>query len=82
MADQEKIKAVSDEVAALIEFAKIELVKDLLKLKAKVSTEEYVKAISNLDMKAVLLNKLKIAKLKFIEHHKTILEETIPFGDI
>ena len=41
MADQEKINAVSDEVAALIEFAKIELVKDLLKLKEKVSTEEF-----------------------------------------
>ena len=82
MADQEKIESVIDDISIVIEKAKLELAEDLLKLKDKVTTDEFIEAISKLDVKAILSKKIEKAKQLFISHHKTILKETIPFGDI
>ena len=81
MPDQNKLRAETDNISDMLETAKSELVSDLLKLKKKVSDEEYITAISKLDIKALLLKKLENAKAKFIAYHKTILEETVPFGE-
>ena len=54
MADQEKIESVIDDISIVIEKAKLELAEDLLKLKDKVTTDEFIEAISKLDVKAIL----------------------------
>ena len=54
----------------------------MLKLKKEVTSDEFVEALNKMDLKAILGAKISKAKQLFISHHKTILEETIPFGDV
>ena len=82
MPNQDNIDNVTEEVFNIIEKAKIEIVKDLLKLKEEVSTDEFVQAINTLDLKALLMKKAEKARQLFIAHNKVVLEETIPFGDV
>ena len=82
MPNQDNIDNVTEEVFNIIEKAKIEIVKDLLKLKEEVSTDEFVQAINTLDLKALLMKKEEKARQLFIAHNKVVLEETIPFGDV
>ena len=82
MPNQDNIDNVTEEVFNIIEKAKIEIVKDLIKLKEEVSTDEFVQAINTLDLKALLMKKIEKARQSFVAHHKVVLEETIPFGDV
>ena len=82
MADQDKISDVTTQIADIIAKAKLEVTQDLLKLKEKVTADEFVEALNKMDLKAILEAKISKAKQLFISHHKTILEETIPFGDV
>ena len=82
MADQDKISDVTTQIADIIAKAKLEVTQDLLKLKEKVTDDEFVEALNKMDLKAILDAKISKAKQLFISHHKVILEETIPFGDV
>ena len=82
MADQNKIDNVTTQIVDIIAKAKLEVTQDLLKLKKEVEPDEFVEAINKLDLKAILFAKIQKAKQLFISHHKVILEETIPFGDV
>ena len=82
MADQKKIDDVADKVSEIIQKAKQEVTQDLLKLRKKVTPDEFVQAINKMDLKAILNAKITKAKQIYIMHHRTILEETIPFGDV
>ena len=82
MPDQDKINDVTIQIVDIIAKAKLEVTKDLLKLKDTVTPDEFVIALNKMDLKAILEAKISKAKQLFISHHKTILEETIPFGDV
>ena len=82
MPDQDKINDVTIQIVDIIAKAKLEVTKDLLKLKDTVTPDEFVIALNKMDLKAILDAKISKAKEVYISHHKTILEETIPFGDL
>ena len=82
MPDQNKIDDVTTQIVDIIAKAKLEVTQDLLKLKEKVTDDEFVEALNKMDLKAILDAKISKAKQLFISHHKVILEETIPFGDV
>ena len=82
MPDQNQIDDVTTQIVDIIAKAKLEVTQDLLKLKEKVTDDEFVEALNKMDLKAILDAKISKAKQLFISHHKVILEETIPFGDV
>jgi len=82
MPDQDKINNVSDEITRMIDDARLELAQDLLKLKENVTPDEFIQALGKMDLKGILETKLSKAKQLFIQQHKVVLEETIPFGDL
>ena len=82
MPNQDKINEVSEQVTAILDKAKLELTEDLLKLKEKVTPDEFIQALEKMDLKAILDAKISKAKQLYIQQHKVVLEETIPFGDL
>tara|TARA_Y100000593_G_scaffold43017_1_gene82342 strand:- start:2052 stop:2312 length:261 start_codon:yes stop_codon:yes gene_type:complete len=82
MPDQDKINNVAKEITDIIDKAKLELAKDLLKLKKELSDDEFIQALDKIDIKAILNTKINKAKQIYIQQHKVVLEETIPFGDL
>ena len=62
MPDQDKIKEVSEQVTAILDKAKLELNEDLLKLKEKVTPDEFIQALDKMDLKAILDAKISKAK--------------------
>ena len=82
MPNQDKINEVSEQVTAILDKAKLELAEDLLKLKEKVTPDEFIQALDKMDLKAILDAKISKAKQLYIQQHKVVLEETIPFGDL
>ena len=82
MPDQDKIKEVSEQVTAILDKAKLEITQDLLKLRDKVTPDEFIQALDKMDLKAILDAKISKAKQLYIQQHKVVLEETIPFGDV
>ena len=82
MPDQEKIKDVTEQIVNIISKAKLELTQDLLKLKETVTPDEFVEVLNKMDLKAILDAKISKAKQLYIQQHRVVLEETIPFGDL
>ena len=82
MPNQDKIDNVTDEITQIIDKARIELAEDLLKLKKELSADEFIKVLNAMDIKSILNTKVQKAKNLFIQHHRVVLEETIPFGDV
>ena len=58
MPDQDKINDVTEQVTTMLDKAKIELTNDLLKLKDKVTPDEFIQALDKMDLKAILDAKL------------------------
>ena len=82
MPNQDKINDVAEQVTTMLDKAKLELTQDLLKLKDKVTPDEFIQALEKIDLKAILDAKISKAKQLYIQQHKVVLEETIPFGDL
>ena len=82
MPDQDKINDVAEQVTTILDKAKLEIAQDLLKLKDKVTPDEFIQALEKMDLKAILDAKISKAKQLYIQQHKVVLEETIPFGDV
>ena len=82
MPDQDKINDVAEQVTTMLDKAKLELAQDLLKLKDKVTPDEFIQALEKMDLKAILDAKIIKAKQLYIQQHRVVLEETIPFGDV
>ena len=82
MPNQDKINEVSEQVTAILDKAKLELTEDLLKLRDKVTPDEFIQALEKMDLKAILDAKISKAKQLYIQQHKVVLEEIIPFGDL
>ena len=82
MPDQDKINDVAEQVTTIPDKAKLEITQDLLKLRDKVTPDEFIQALEKMDLKAILDAKISKAKQLFIQQHKVVLEETIPFGDV
>ena len=82
MPDQDKINDVAEQVTTILDKAKLEIAQDLLKLKDKVTPDEFIQALEKMDLKAILDAKISKAKQLYIQQHKVVLEETIPFGDL
>jgi len=82
MPDQDKINDVAEQVTIILDKAKLEIAQDLLKLKDKVTPDEFIQALEKMDLKAILDAKISKAKQLYIQQHRVVLEETIPFGDV
>jgi len=82
MPDQDKINDVAEQVTTILDKAKLEIAQDLLKLRDKVTPDEFIQALEKMDLKAILDAKISKAKQLYIQQHKVVLEETIPFGDL
>tara|TARA_R100001594_G_C3981376_1_gene250170 strand:- start:235 stop:495 length:261 start_codon:yes stop_codon:yes gene_type:complete len=82
MPDQDKINDVAEQVTTILDKAKLEIAQDLLKLKDKVTPDEFIQALEKMDLKAILDAKIIKAKQLYIQQHRVVLEETIPFGDV
>tara|TARA_Y100000401_G_scaffold109394_1_gene105584 strand:- start:144 stop:404 length:261 start_codon:yes stop_codon:yes gene_type:complete len=82
MPDQDKINDVAEQVTIILDKAKLEIAQDLLKLKDKVTPDEFIQALEKMDLKAILDAKIIKAKQLYIQQHRVVLEETIPFGDV
>jgi hypothetical protein len=82
MPNQDTINDVTEQVTAILDKAKLEITQDLLKLRDKVTPDEFIQALDKMDLKAILDAKISKAKQLYIQQHKVVLEETIPFGDV
>ena len=82
MPDQDKINDVAEQITILIDKAKLEIAQDLLKIKEKITPDEFIQALDKMDLKGILDAKIAKAKQLYIQQHKVVLEETIPFGDL
>lgn len=82
MPNQDTINDVTEQVTAILDKAKLEITQDLLKLRDKVTPDEFIQALDKMDLKAILDAKISKAKQLYIQQHKIVLEETIPFGDL
>ena len=82
MPDQDKINDVAEQVTTILDKAKLEIAQDLLKLRDKVTPDEFIQALEKMDLKAILDAKIIKAKQLYIQQHRVVLEETIPFGDV
>ena len=82
MPNQETINKTSDQIILILEKAKQEITEDLLKIKEKVTDDEFIQVLNKMDLKGILNAKIDKAKQLYIAQHKVVLEETIPFGDI
>ena len=82
MPDQDKINDVAEQVTTILDKAKLEIAQDLLKLRDKVTPDEFIQALEKMDLKAILDAKISKAKQLYIQQHRVVLEETIPFGDV
>ena len=82
MPNQDKINNVTEEITSIIDEAKLQIAQDLLKLKESVTPDEFIEVLDKMDLKAILDAKISKAKQLYIQQHKVVLEETIPFGDL
>ena len=82
MPNQDKINDVAEQVTIILDKARLEITQDLLKLKDKVTPDEFIQALDKMDLKAILDAKISKAKQLYIQQHRVVLEETIPFGDV
>ena len=82
MPNQDTINDVTEQVTAILDKAKLEITQDLLKLRDKVTPDEFIQALDKMDLKAILDAKISKAKQLYIQQHKVVLEETIAFGDV
>ena len=82
MPNQETINDTSDQIILILEKAKQEITEDLLKIKEKVTDDEFIQVLNKMDLNGILNAKIDKAKQLYISQHKVVLEETIPFGDI
>ena len=82
MPNQETINDTSDQIILILEKAKQEITEDLLKIKEKITDDEFIQVLNKMDLKGILNAKIDKAKQLYIAQHKVVLEETIPFGDI
>ena len=82
MPNQDTINDVAEQVTTILDKAKLEIAQDLLKLRDKVTPDEFIQALDKMDLKAILDAKISKAKQLYIQQHKVVLEETIPFGDL
>ena len=82
MPNQDTINDVAEQVTTILDKAKLEIAQDLLKLRDKVTPDEFIQALEKMDLKAILDAKIIKAKQLYIQQHRVVLEETIPFGDV
>ena len=82
MPNQETINDTSDQIILILEKAKQEITEDLLKIKEKVTDDEFIQVLNKMDLKGILDAKIAKAKQLYINHHRVVLEEPIPFGEL
>ena len=82
MPNQDTINDVAEQVTTILDKAKLEIAQDLLKLRDKVTPDEFIQALEKMDLKGILDAKISKAKQLYIQQHRVVLEETIPFGDV
>ena len=82
MPNQDKINNVTEEITSIIDEAKLQIAQALLKLKESVTPDEFIEVLDKMDLKGILDAKIAKAKQLYINHHRVVLEETIPFGEL
>ena len=82
MPNQDKINNVTEEITSIIDEAKLQIAQDLLKLKESVTPDEFIEVLDKMDLKGILDAKIAKAKQLYINHHRVVLADTIPFGEL
>ena len=73
MPDQDKINDVAEQITILIDKAKLEIAQDLLKIKEKITPDEFIQALDKMDLKGILDAKIAKAKQLYIQQHQIFL---------
>ena len=66
MPNQDKINDTSEQITSILEKAKLEITQDLLKLKEKVTPDEFVQVLNKIDLKGILNAKITKARQLYI----------------
>ena len=83
MANQDKIDKASEQIANLVDSAKAELIQDLYKIGNEINnTELFIEALTRIDVKGTLRQKLTNATSFYTNAHRDVLESTIGFADL
>ena len=83
MANQQQIDAVSEQISALINKSREELVFDLHKLALEIDNNtQFVNALNDLDISDILKKKLSNVTNIYVNAHRNVLESTVQFANI
>tara|TARA_R100000781_G_scaffold114090_1_gene84044 strand:- start:1240 stop:1962 length:723 start_codon:yes stop_codon:yes gene_type:complete len=83
MANQNNIDNASDQIADLVEKARVAMVTDLFNISGNVDDiDAFIKTLLDLDIEGTLKNKLQKATAVYANAHRQVLESTIGFASI
>ena len=79
---QNNIDSASEQIAALVDKAKADLLTDLYNIKRTMTLGEFIEIVSTIDIEGTLKSKLQKATSVFANAHRGVLESTIGFANI
>ena len=79
---QNDIDSASEQIAALVDKAKADLLTDLYNIKRTMTLGEFIEIVSTIDIEGTLKSKLQKATSVFANAHRGVLESTIGFANI
>ena len=82
MSLQNDIDSASEEIIALVEKARLDLLTDLYNIKRTMTLGSFIEIVSTIDLENTLKNKLKKATAVYANAHRNVLTSTIGFGNV
>ena len=82
MSLQNDIDSASEEIIALVEKARLDLLTDLYNIKRTMTLGSFIEIVSTIDLENTLKNKLKKATSVYANAHRNVLSSTIGFGKV
>ena len=82
MSLQNDIDSASEEIIALVEKARLDLLTDLYNIKRTMTLGSFIEIVSTIDLENTLKNKLKKATAVYANAHRNVLSSTIGFGKV
>ena len=79
---QNDIDSASEQIAALVDKAKADLLTDLYNIKRTMTLGAFIEIVSTIDIEGTLKSKLQKATSVFANAHRGVLESTIGFANI
>ena len=82
MSLQNDIDSASEEIIALVEKARLDLLTDLYNIKRTMTLGSFIEIVSTIDLENTLKNKLKKATAVYANAHRNVLSSIIGFGKV